>query len=47
MEHDIHLWYLGEYIDSPSVARGLRYFSTQESSILNFNHKPSGEWLKF
>jgi hypothetical protein len=26
------------YIDSPSVARGLRYFSTQESEIKNFNH---------
>ena len=35
------------YIESPSVTRGLRYFSTQESSIKNFNHKPSGEWLKF
>ena len=35
------------HIDSPSVARGLRYFSTQESEVKNFNHKPLGEWLKF
>jgi hypothetical protein len=29
-------------IDSPSVARGLRYFSTQESKILNLTLE-SGE----
>ena len=35
------------YIDSPSVAPGLRHFSTQESQIKNPNHKLLGEWLKF
>ena len=35
------------YIDSPSVARGLRYFSTQRVKLKFFNHKPLGEWLNF
>ena len=41
-------WYnLRLHIYSLSVARGLCYFSTQESYIKNFNHKPLGEWLIF
>jgi hypothetical protein len=37
------------HIDSPSVARGVRYFSTQESQIkiLNTSRKASGWNFKF
>jgi abortive infection bacteriophage resistance protein len=35
------------HIDSPSVARGLRYFSTLERQIKNVNHSPYGLWLKY